>query len=107
MEAQNVHDDVFRHHRIAARRFHLAERDLRQFWMLDDVIHAGRAAEHGFQIREGGEQVEIRMHEGEVFDVLHLARIGPDANWQIGNLFPERVAPCLRIADTLVQLDDE
>ena len=27
--------------------------------------------------------------------------------WQIGKLVPERVAPCLRIADTLVQLDDE
>ncbi len=107
MQAQHVHDDIFRHHRIAAGRLHLAERDLRQFWMVDDVIHAGRAAEHGLQIREGGERVEIRMHEGEVFDVPHLARIRPDANRQIGKLFPERVAPCLRIADTFVQLDDE
>ena len=107
METQDVHDDIFRHHRIAARRFHFAKRDLRQFWMFDNVLHSGRAAEHGFQIREGGEQVEIRMHECEVFDVPHLARIRPDANWQIGNLLLERVAPCLRIADTLVQLDDE
>jgi hypothetical protein len=47
------------------------------------------------------------MHEGEVFDVPHLARIRPDADGQLGDLFLERVAPCLRIADTLVQLDDE
>ena len=107
MEAQDVHDDVFRHHRIAARWFHLAERDLRQFRMLDEGLHAGRTAEHGFQVREGGKQVEIRMHEGEVFDVLQLARIGPDANWQIGKLLPECVAPCLGIADELVQVDDE
>ena len=86
MQAQDVHDDIFRHHRIAARRLHFAERDLRQFRMLDDVIHAGRAAEHGFQIREGGERVEIRMHECEVFDVAHVARIRPDANRQIGKL---------------------
>ena len=38
---------------------------------------------------------------------LHLARIGPDANWQVGNLLPECVAPCLRIADVFVQIDDE
>ena len=107
MEAQDVHDDVFRHHRIAARRLDLAERDLRQLRMLDECLHAGRAAEHGFQVREGGKLIEIRMHEGEVFDVLQLARIGPDANFQIGKLLLEGVAPCLRIADTLVQLDDE
>src|SRR5437879_2691527 len=83
---------------IAAGRLHLAERDLRQPRMLDDVIDAGRAAEHGLQIREGGELVEIRMHEGEVVDVVQLARIRPDADWQIGNLLPERVAPSLRIA---------
>ena len=33
--------------------------------------------------------------------------IGPDANWQIGKLLPECVAPCLGIADDLVQIDDE
>ena len=54
--------------------------------------------------RRGG--VEIRMHECEVFDVPHLARIRPDANRQIGNLLPERVAPFLRTAD-LVQIDDQ
>ena len=36
MQTQHVHDDVFRHHRIAARRLDLAERDLRQLRMLDE-----------------------------------------------------------------------
>ena len=85
MQAQDVHDDVLRHHRIAARRLDLAERDLRQLRMLDEALHAGRAAEHGFQVREGGKLVEIRMHEGEIFDVLHLAGIGPEANGRSGS----------------------
>ena len=54
MKAQNMHDDVFRHHRIAARRLDLAERDLRQLWMIDKGFDAGRAAEHRFQIRKAG-----------------------------------------------------
>jgi hypothetical protein len=107
MEAQDVHDDVLRHHRIAARRFHLAERDLRPFRMINKAFHPGRTAEHGSEVREGGKLVEIRMHEREVLDVLHLADIGPDANWQIGNLLLEGVMPCLGVADNLVQIDDE
>src|SRR5438045_6421312 len=107
MQTQNVHDHVFGHHRIAARRLYLAKRDLRQLAMLDDVVHAGLTAEHGFQIREGGERVEIRMHEREVFDAPHVARIGPDVDWKLRYLLAERVAPLLRIADTLVQFDDQ
>ena len=72
-----------------------------------NALHAGRTAEHGFQVREGGKLVEIRMHEREVFDVLQLARIGPEANRQIGKLLLECVAKCLGTADDLVQVDDE
>src|SRR5436309_13928272 len=75
--------------------------------MIDKRVHSGRAAEHRFQIREGGERVEIRMHECEIFDVLYLAGIRPNANCQIGKLFLERLAPGRRVADMLVQLDDE
>jgi hypothetical protein len=64
-------------------------------------------AEHGSQVGKGRKQVEIRMHEGEVLDVLHLSDIGPDANGQIGKLSLERVTKCLSTADDLVQVDDE
>src|SRR6267378_734439 len=50
MKAKYMHDDIFRHHRITARWFDLAEGDLRQFWMVDKGFHSGRAAEHRFQI---------------------------------------------------------
>ena len=100
-----MHDDVFRYHRIAAWWFHLAERDLRQLRMLDDVLHAGRTAEHGLQVREGGKLVEIRMHDCEVFDVLKFAHIGPEANRQIGKLLLEGIAKCLGTTDDLIQVD--
>ena len=69
METQNVHDDIFSHHWITAWRFHFTKWDLRQIWMFDKGLHSGRTAEHSFQIREDGEQVEIWMHECKVFDV--------------------------------------
>jgi hypothetical protein len=47
------------------------------------------------------------MHEGEVFDLLQRARIRPDANWQFGNLLLEGVAPFLRVADALIQFDEQ
>ena len=75
--------------------------------MIDKSLHPGRAAEHRLQIRKFGKNVEIGMHEGEIFDIRHLPRIGPDANLQVGKLFRERVAPCLRVADTLVEIDKE
>ena len=107
MQAQDVHDDILRHHRIAARRLHLAERDLRQLRMIDDVLHAGRTAEHGFQVREGGQRVEVRMHEREVLDVLHVARIRPEANLQIGKLLAKRIGPRRRSADDVVQPNNQ
>jgi hypothetical protein len=107
MKAQDMHDDVFRHHRIAAGRFHLAERHLWPLGMVDEALHAGRAAEHGLEVRKGRKLVEIRPHEGEELDVLHVAGIGPEAHRQIGKLLPERVAPRLGVADDLVQVDDE
>ena len=42
----------------------------------DKVLHAGRPAEHRFQVREGGKHVEIRMHEREVFDVVQSPTSG-------------------------------
>src|SRR3974377_1927531 len=69
METQNVHDDIFSHHWITAWRFHFTKWDLRQFWMFDKGLHSGRTAEHGFQIREYGKQVEIWVEEFNVVDV--------------------------------------
>ena len=75
--------------------------------MINKRLHAGRAAEHGLQVRKFGKKVEIGMHEREIFDIRQLSRIGPNANFQIGKLFRESVAPSLRVADTLVEIDDE
>jgi len=107
MEAQDMHDDILRHHRIAARRLDLAERYLGQLRMIDEALHAGRTAEHGLQVGKGGKHAEVRVHEREVLDVLHLARVGPEAYRQIGDLLRERVTPRLGAADDLVQIDDE
>src|ERR1700676_529023 len=75
--------------------------------MPDKRLYPGRAAEHGFQIRKVGKRIEIGMHKGEIFDIPQLARIGPNANFQIRKLFLERVAPCLGVADMFVEIDDE
>ena len=107
MKAQYVHDDVFGHHRIAARRLHFAERHLRQFGMVDKRLDTGRAAEHRFQIGEYRQRVEIGVHEGEILDIRQPSRIGPDTNFQLGELFRKGVAPRFRVADTLVEIDDE
>jgi hypothetical protein len=45
-----MHDDVVCHYRIAAQRLDLAQRGLRQLWMINKGLDPGRAAEHGFQI---------------------------------------------------------
>src|ERR1700747_2379301 len=47
------------------------------------------------------------MPEGEIFDVRPLARVGPNANFQIRKLFRKGVAPGLCVADTLVEIDKE
>src|SRR5208282_4308666 len=72
---------------------------------VDKRLHPGRAAEHRFQVGEYGKSIEIGMHEGEVFDICQPSGIGPDADFQIRKLFCEGVAPCLRVADTFVQID--
>ena len=41
MKTQDVHDDVFRHHRIAAWRLDFAQRGLRQLWMPDKGLDPG------------------------------------------------------------------
>src|ERR1700735_4266301 len=107
MKTKDMHDDVFRHHRIAAWRLDLAQRRLRQLWMINEGLDPGRATEHGFQIRKTGKRIEIGMHEGEIFDVRQLSRIRPNADFQIGKLCLERVAPCLGVADMLVEINDE
>src|SRR5271165_307277 len=75
--------------------------------MLNEGLDPGRAAEHGFQIRKSGKNIEIGMHEGEIFDIRQLSRIRPNADLQMGKLFPERVAPCLGVADMFVEINDE
>ena len=57
MQTKNMHDDVFRHHGIAAGRLDLAERCIWQLWMVDKGFDPGRAAEHGFQIRKDQEGI--------------------------------------------------
>ena len=107
MKTQHVHDNVFRHHRIAARRLDLAERGFGKLGMPDKGLHPSRAAEHGFQVWEGRKGIEIGMHEGKVFDIRTVAGLGPDADFKIGELFAEHIAPCLGIADMFVEIDDE
>jgi hypothetical protein len=47
------------------------------------------------------------MHEGKIFDIRQLSRIGPSADFQIGELRGERVALCLGAADMLVEINNE
>ena len=107
MQPQHMHDHVFGHHRIAARRFDLAEWCLGQPRVIDKGLHPGRAAEHRLQLRKFGQEVEIRTHEGEVFDLPHLPCLRPDADFEIGDPFRECVAPQLRVADIFVEIHDE
>ena len=107
MKAQHMHDDIFGHHRIAAWRLHLAERDLWQFRMIDKRLDPSRAAKHRFQIRKYRQRVKIGMHKGEVFNIRQLARIWPNANFEIGKLFGKGVAPRLRVADAPVEIDEQ
>src|SRR5207244_34983 len=82
-------------------------RDLRQLRVVDKRLDAGRAAEHRLQVRKRGQSVEIGMHEREILDIRQFTRFGPDANFEIGKAFGEGVAPGFRVADTLVEIDDE
>src|SRR5882762_3322550 len=75
--------------------------------MPNEGLDPGGTAEHGFQIRKNGKRIEIGMHEGEIFDIRQLSRVRPNADLQIGKLFPERVAPCLGVADMFVEINDE
>src|ERR1700756_230835 len=75
--------------------------------MVDKRLNSGRAAEHRLQVRKYRKHIEIGMHEGEVFDIRQFPGIGPSANFQIGKLLRKGVAPCLRVADTLVEIDEE
>jgi hypothetical protein len=60
-----------------------------------------------FQIRKNGKRIEIGMHEGEIFDILQLSRIRPNADFQIAKLSRELVASCLGVADMFVEINDE
>ena len=60
-----------------------------------------------FKFGKAWQRVEIRMHEREVFDVSHVARIRPEANFQIGKLLAKRIGPRRRSADDVVQPDDQ
>src|SRR5713101_6644823 len=75
--------------------------------MIDKGFHPGRAAEHRLQIRQFGKDVEIGADEGEIFDIRHSSRVRPNAKFQIGKLCRKVVAPGLRVADLLVESDDE
>ena len=60
-----------------------------------------------FKFGKTGKGIEIGMHEGEIFDIRQLSRIRPDADFQIGKLCRERVAPCRGVADMFVEINDE
>ena len=60
-----------------------------------------------FKLGKTGSEFEVGMHEGEVFNIRQLSRIGPNADFQIGKLFLERVAPCLGVTDMFVEINDE
>jgi hypothetical protein len=47
------------------------------------------------------------MHEGEIFDLRQASGVRPDADFQIGQLFSERIAPCRGVADMFVEINDE
>jgi hypothetical protein len=103
MKTKHMHPDVFRHNRVAARRLDLAQWGLGKPGMPDEGLDPGRAAEHGFQVGEGRKRIEIGMHEGEVFVIRNVAGLGPDADFKLGELFAERVAPCLGVADMFIK----
>src|SRR5215471_13399207 len=75
--------------------------------MIDESLDPGRAAEHRLQVRKYRKLVEIRMHKGEVFDIRQFPGIRPGADFQIGDLFCERIPPGLGVANTLVEIDEE
>ena len=60
-----------------------------------------------FKFGKVGKRIEIGMHEGEIFDIRQVAGIRPDADFQIGKLCRERVAPSRGVADMLVEINDE
>jgi hypothetical protein len=45
------------------------------------------------------------LAEAEVFDIRNVAGLGPDADFKVGELFAERLAPCLGVADMFVEID--
>ena len=57
--------------------------------------------------KSGNAGSEIRMHEGKVVDIRQISRLRPKANFQIGKLCRERVAPCPGVADMFVEINDE
>jgi hypothetical protein len=63
MQRKNLHDDVFRHHGIAAGRLDLAERCIWQLWMVEKGLDPGRAAEQVSDSRDR-EGIEVGMHKG-------------------------------------------
>ena len=60
-----------------------------------------------FRFGKFRQRIEIGMHEGEIFDIHQFARIGPNADFHIGELFLESIKPQLCIANTFVEIDDE
>ena len=107
MKTQDMHDDVLGHHGVAGQRLQLAERRLRELGMPDERLDACSPREHGLQVWKFGECAEVGMHESEVVDLFDVAGLGPDADFQIGQMLLEGVAPGGCGADVLVEIDDE
>ena len=80
------------------------------FGSLGWLIKASTPAERlniAFRFGKPRQNIEIGTDEGEIFDIRDLSRIGPNADFQIGKLVREIVAPRLRITDLFVEIDDE
>jgi hypothetical protein len=107
VQPQHVHDRVFGHHRVATRRLDLAERHLRQIRVVDERLNAGRAAEHRLQVRQRRDCVEIRPDERQIFYVVEVVGLREDADFEVGQLLGEIVAPLPRVADLPVEIDDK
>src|SRR5262249_38893311 len=71
-----------------------------------DILNPGGAAEHGLQVRERRQGVEVWMHERQIVDLRDAHRIGPEAELDLRQSRGEGLAPGVPTADA-VKTDDQ
>ena len=107
MQPQHVHNDVFGHHRIAARRFDLAEWDLGHPRMVD--IKASTPADRlniAFRLGKSGRtsklgRIKARYSISRKFPASGHMRISKSG------IFSSKVSRHAFVADILIEVDDE